>query len=112
MLSKIERVVVGPRGEPHDPAARHGQPSVQQHRDGHRPYTSGLLSLSGAFYRVSSHKCTMESLQLEQDKLDKKGSLSKTIDDVQKTIDLLVAARQAIAAGVFKAMSVERETQR
>ncbi|KAG9615979.1 regulator of gluconeogenesis Rmd5, partial [Aureobasidium melanogenum] len=40
----------------------------------------------------------MESLRLEQDKLDKKGNLSKTIEDVQKTIDLLVAARETIAA--------------
>lgn len=42
----------------------------------------------------------MESLRLEQDKLDKKGNLSKTIEDVQKTIDLLVAARETIAAGM------------
>ncbi|KAH0358703.1 hypothetical protein KCU89_g19484, partial [Aureobasidium melanogenum] len=46
----------------------------------------------------SLHRCVMESLRLEQDKLDKKGNLSKTIDDVQKTIDLLVAARETIAA--------------
>ena len=50
----------------------------------------------------------MEPLRLEQDKLDKKGSLSKTIDDVQKTIDLLVAARQAIAAGVPELLSVDK----
>lgn len=42
----------------------------------------------------------MESLRLEQQKLDKKGNLSKTIGDVQKTIDLLTAAREAVAAGV------------
>ncbi|KAI5235540.1 RMND5A protein [Aureobasidium subglaciale] len=40
----------------------------------------------------------MEALRLEQDKLDKKGNLSRTIEDVQKTIDLLVAARATIAA--------------
>jgi len=42
----------------------------------------------------------MELLRLEQQKLDKKGNLSKTIGDVQKTIDLLTAAREAVAAGV------------
>lgn len=41
----------------------------------------------------------MEALQAEQANLEKKGNLSKTIDDAQKTIDLLVAAREAIAAG-------------
>ena len=39
----------------------------------------------------------MESLLIEQAKLEKKGNLTKTIDDVQKTIDLLTAAREAIA---------------
>ena len=48
----------------------------------------------------------MESLRLEQDKLDKKGNLSKTIEDVQKTIDLLVAAREAIAAGMSGLMLI------
>lgn len=42
----------------------------------------------------------MEALQAEQANLEKKGNLRKTIDDVQKTIDLLVSARQAIAAGM------------
>lgn len=51
----------------------------------------------------------MESLRLEQDKLDKKGNLSKTIDDVQKTIDLLVAARQAIAAGMSDSLSIKKD---
>lgn len=51
----------------------------------------------------------MESLRLEQDKLDKKGDLSRTIDDVQKTIDLLVAARQAIAAGMPKSPSGKKD---
>jgi hypothetical protein len=48
----------------------------------------------------------MESLRLEQQKLDKKGNLSKTIGDVQKTIDLLTAAREAVAAGVFGDTSI------
>lgn len=43
----------------------------------------------------------MESLLIEQNKLDEKGNLSKTIDDVQKTIDLLTAAREAVAAGIL-----------
>jgi hypothetical protein len=71
---------------------------VQQHRDGHRSWN--LLQLPEESYQIRSHRCAMESLRLEQDKLDKKGSLSKTIDHVQKTIDLLVAARQAIATGM------------
>jgi hypothetical protein len=53
----------------------------------------------------------MESLRLEQDKLDKKGSLSKTIDDVQKTIDLLVAARHAIATGMPDLTAMKRDKQ-
>jgi hypothetical protein len=46
----------------------------------------------------------MESLLLEQEKLDKKGNLSQTIEHVQKTIDLLVAARDAVAAGMHLPM--------
>jgi hypothetical protein len=51
----------------------------------------------------------MESLRLEQAKLDKKGNLSKTIDDVQKTIDLLVAARQAITAGMLDSVAMKED---
>lgn len=40
----------------------------------------------------------MEALLEEHEKLVKKGNLSKSVEDVQKTIDLLVQAREAIAA--------------
>jgi len=43
----------------------------------------------------------MESLQKEHERVEKKGSLKKSIDDVQKTIDLLLNARNAIAAGEY-----------
>ena len=43
---------------------------------------------------------TMEALMQEHDKLCKKGNFSKSIDDVQKTIDLLTAARDTIASGL------------
>ena len=42
----------------------------------------------------------MEALMQEHDKLCKKGNFSKSIDDVQKTIDLLTAARDTIASGL------------
>lgn len=42
----------------------------------------------------------MEALILEQEKLAKSGNLSKSLDGVQKTIDLLVKAREAIAASM------------
>ncbi len=41
----------------------------------------------------------MDSLLKELEGLEKKGNLSKSIEDVQKTIDLLVGARNTIAAG-------------
>ena len=40
----------------------------------------------------------MEALLEEHEKLVKKGNLSKSVEDVQKTIDLLVQARESIAA--------------
>ncbi len=43
----------------------------------------------------------MESILAEHEKLVKKGNLSKSVDDVQKTIDLLVKARDSIAASAF-----------
>jgi hypothetical protein len=43
----------------------------------------------------------MEALLAEHEKLAKKGNLSKSIDDVQKTIDLLISARDAVAASRF-----------
>jgi len=39
----------------------------------------------------------MEALLEEHEKLVKRGSLSKSLGDVQKTIDLLVQARDSIA---------------
>ena len=40
----------------------------------------------------------MESLLAEHAKFCKRGSLSKSLDDVQKTIDLLTQARDSIAS--------------
>ncbi|KAK4690618.1 E3 ubiquitin-protein transferase RMND5, partial [Lecanoromycetidae sp. Uapishka_2] len=40
----------------------------------------------------------METILAEHEKLVKKGNLAKSVDDVQKTIDLLSKARDAIAA--------------
>lgn len=42
----------------------------------------------------------METLRAEHQRLEKKGNLKKAVDDVQKTIDLLVAARDAVSAGM------------
>jgi len=43
----------------------------------------------------------MEALLAEHEKLAKNRNLSRSIDDVQKTIDLLVSARDALAASKF-----------
>lgn len=43
----------------------------------------------------------METLFVEHNKLSKKGSLSKAVDDVQKTLDLLKSARGTIATGQY-----------
>ena len=43
----------------------------------------------------------MEALLEEHEKLLRKGTLSKSVEDVQKTIDLLVKARDSIAASTF-----------
>ncbi|KAL8754276.1 MAG: hypothetical protein Q9184_005166, partial [Pyrenodesmia sp. 2 TL-2023] len=40
----------------------------------------------------------METLLAEHERLSQSGTFSKTIDDIQKTIDLLVKARESIAA--------------
>lgn len=40
----------------------------------------------------------MEALLAEHQKLANKGNLSKSVDDVQKTIDLLVNARKTVVA--------------
>ncbi|KAL8932102.1 MAG: hypothetical protein Q9216_006961 [Gyalolechia sp. 2 TL-2023] len=40
----------------------------------------------------------MESLLAEHERLSKSGTFSKSLDDIQKTIDLLVNARETIAA--------------
>ena len=46
----------------------------------------------------------MEALLEEHEKLARKGNLSKSVDDVQKTIDLLVQARESIAVGTSCAL--------
>ena len=43
----------------------------------------------------------MEALLEEHEKLSRKGNLSKSVEDVQKTIDLLVRARDSIAASML-----------
>ena len=43
----------------------------------------------------------MEALLEEHEKLSRKGNLSKSVEDVQKTIDLLVRARDSIAASTL-----------
>ena len=43
----------------------------------------------------------MEALLEEHEKLCRKGNLSKSVEDVQKTIDLLVKARDSIAASTY-----------
>lgn len=43
----------------------------------------------------------MESILAEHEKLVKKGNLLKSVEDVQKTIDLLVKARDSIAASML-----------
>lgn len=40
----------------------------------------------------------MEALFQEHEKLSSKGNLSKSLEDVQKTIDLLTRARDAVVA--------------
>lgn len=44
----------------------------------------------------------MEALFKEHDKLLTKGNLSKSVEDVQKTIDLLKRARDAVAASRYQ----------
>ena len=44
----------------------------------------------------------MEGLFKEHDKLLTKGNLSKSVEDVQKTIDLLKRARDAVAASRYR----------
>lgn len=40
----------------------------------------------------------MDALLAEHERLSKSGTFTKTLDDIQKTIDLLVKARETIAA--------------
>lgn len=42
----------------------------------------------------------MDTLKEEHARLERDGNLQKSIDDVQKTIDLLTKARSTIAAGM------------
>jgi hypothetical protein len=48
----------------------------------------------------------MEALLEEHEKLARKSNLSKSVEDVQNTIDLLVQARESIAAGTSYALLV------
>ncbi len=51
----------------------------------------------------------MEVLQKEHERLLRNGNLEKSIDDVQKTIDLLTKARDSIAASMFSIQILFRE---
>lgn len=44
----------------------------------------------------------MEALLEEHEKLTRKGNLSKSVQDVQKTIDILVRARESIASSTTR----------
>ena len=44
----------------------------------------------------------MQTLMKEQERLASNANLSKSVEDVQKTIDLLVKARESIAASEYK----------
>ena len=48
----------------------------------------------------------MEALLEEHEKLSRKGNLSKSVEDVQKTIDLLTKARDSIVASTFIFLSL------
>lgn len=50
------------------------------------------------FYWSADHLLKMESIFEEHRKLSASGNLSKSLEDVQKTIDLLTRARDTIAA--------------
>lgn len=43
----------------------------------------------------------MEALLEEHEKLSRKGNLSKSVEDVQKTIEILTKARDSIVASTF-----------
>lgn len=47
----------------------------------------------------------MDVLQQEHERLSKNSNLSKSIDDVQNTIDLLLKARDTITAGMWLNLS-------
>lgn len=47
----------------------------------------------------------MEGLLAEHERLSKSGTFTKSIDDIQKTIDLLVKARETIAASEMHFLS-------
>lgn len=49
----------------------------------------------------------MEALLEEHEKLSRKGNLSKSVEDVQKTIDLLTKARDSIVASTFHISTLE-----
>lgn len=54
----------------------------------------------------------MEALLAEHERLSKSGTLQKSLDDVQKTIDLLVKARERIAAGEHPLRSSHPKSRR
>ncbi|KAL8703995.1 MAG: hypothetical protein Q9201_002827 [Fulgogasparrea decipioides] len=53
----------------------------------------------------------MEALIAEHERLSKSGTLSKSLDDIQKTIDILVKAREAVAANPETASEILAKLQ-
>ena len=48
----------------------------------------------------------MDALYETHEKIAKNGNLSKSLQDVQKTLDMLVKARDSIAASKYGALSL------
>jgi hypothetical protein len=53
----------------------------------------------GVLARIAFADVAMDALKHEVEQLQKRDNLEKSIDDVQKTIDLLLNARKALSAG-------------
>lgn len=74
-------------------------------------YTSTLFHASESQHTKAAHQegalqaavltGKMEALLAEQANLEKKGNLKKTLEDVQRSIDLLTNAREAIISGKY-----------
>ena len=54
-------------------------------------------------FHLIPRSSTMERVWQEQRKLSKEGNLSKSVNDIQKTINLLLSARSSVASGEIHA---------